>query len=63
MNVTRTIEMELNDGRVLTIDMSDALVNNIVNAFSLQRADDITDRHVKYYLASSMKIALGATNE
>jgi hypothetical protein len=58
MNISKIVEIELKDGRVVTLEMSEKLVQNIQEAFNLPSQDDITDRHIKYYLISSMKNAL-----
>lgn len=58
MNVSKIVEIELKDGRVVTLEMSDKLVKSIQETFNLASQEDITDRHIKYYLVSSMKNAL-----
>lgn len=50
--------MELKDGRVLTLEMSGAMLDSIKEIFNLDSDDDVTERHVKYYLISSMKNTL-----
>lgn len=60
MNVSKIVEIELKDGRVVTLEMSDKLVKSIQETFNLASQEDITDRHIKYYLVSSMKNALEA---
>lgn len=58
MNVVKTVEFSLRDGQVVSLDMSDRLVEQIITAFSLGSPEEISERHVKSYLASGMKKAL-----
>lgn len=58
MNVCKTIELELKSGQVLTLDLSDVLLERIRSTFELESSDQITERHIKYYLISSMKNAV-----
>ena len=58
MNVSKTLEFRLKSGDTLTLDMSDALVESVMGAFNLQSPDQVTERHVKYYLTSAMKKTL-----
>lgn len=58
MNIAKTIELNLRGGQHLTLDMSSDLLDKIKEAFGLASDADITERHVKYYLTSSMKNAL-----
>lgn len=58
MNIVKTVEISLKDGRQLTLEMSDALLTQIKNTFGLINESEITDRHVKYYLTSAMKNTL-----
>jgi hypothetical protein len=58
MNAVKTVEFSLRDGQIVTLDMSDRLVKQIVSAFSLRGPEEISENHVKSYLASGMKKAL-----
>jgi len=58
MQVAKTIQISLKNGQVLTLDMTQQLVEGIISTFMLDNADFITERHVKYYLASAMKNAV-----
>lgn len=58
MNVMKTVEFSLRDGQVVSLDMSDRLVDQIITAFSLNGPEEISEGHVKHYLASGMKKAL-----
>jgi hypothetical protein len=58
VNVSKTLEFRLKSGDTLTLDMSDALVESVMGAFNLQSPDQVTERHVKYYLTSAMKKTL-----
>ena len=55
---SKTAEIKLKTGEIMTIEMSPVLVNSIVELFGLSCHDEVTDKHVKYYLASSLKNAL-----
>lgn len=58
MNIVKTVEISLKDGRQLTLEMSDTLLTQIKSTFGLTNESEITDRHVKYYLTSAMKNTL-----
>ena len=58
MNVTKTVEFSLRDGQIVSLDMSDRLVDQIVTAFDLNSPEEISEGHVKIYLANGMKRAL-----
>jgi hypothetical protein len=63
MQVSKTMQIRLKSGDILSLEMSDVLVSQIMKAFMLERAEDVTERHVKYYLTSSFKKALEETDE
>lgn len=58
MEVIRTIQIPLKDGTTITLDLSRKLMNEIKSAFNLSRDEDIIEKHIKYYLISSMKNAM-----
>ena len=58
MEVTKSINISLPNGTVATIDMSQQMVERVMSTFMLENPDSITENHVKYFLASSMKNAL-----
>jgi len=62
MNVTRTVEIQLNNGQIATIDLSDEIVERVRTTFCLNSQDQVTDSHIKYYLVSSMRRALEDTD-
>jgi hypothetical protein len=62
MQVAKTIEIDLRDGQVMTLDMTPELLKNIRSTFMLESDDDITERHVKYFLTSALKNMLEAQN-
>ena len=62
MQVAKTIEIVLRDGQVMTLDMTPDLLKNIRTTFMLESDDDITERHVKYFLTSALKNMLEAQN-
>jgi hypothetical protein len=62
MQVAKTIEIDLRDGQVMTLDMTPELLKNIRTTFMLESDDDITERHVKYFLTSALKNMLEAQN-
>lgn len=59
MKITKTIVLELAAGKTVSLDMSENLTSKIKEAFKLNSDDDITEKHVKYYLASSLSNAVG----
>lgn len=60
MKIEKTIEINLKDGQIMTLDMTPQLIGSIRTAFMLDETSEITERHVKYYLISSIKNALAA---
>lgn len=62
MQIAKTIEIELKDGQVMTLDMTPDLLRNIKSTFMLNSDDEITDRHVKYFLTSALKNMLEASD-
>lgn len=60
MNVAKTVEFQLKSGQVMTLDMTETLVERIRVAFELNSPDQVTERHVKYFLTSAMRQALEA---
>ena len=63
MDVARTVEIELKNGQVATIDLSHELIERIRASFMLNSQDQVTERHVKYFLVSSMKNFLETSSE
>jgi hypothetical protein len=63
MNIeaVKKIEFELKDGTLVELDMSQKLIDNIRNAFSLSDTQEVTERHVKYFLAGAIKNAVEQT--
>jgi hypothetical protein len=62
MNVVKRVELRMKTGDVMTIDVSDRLLENVRQAFDLTDNSQVTDRHVKYFLASSMRNMLEVTD-
>ena len=62
MEVTKSIDISLPNGTVATIDMSQQMVERVIDTFMLENSDMITESHVKYFLVSSMKNALETTH-
>ena len=62
MQVARQVEIRLRTGEVMTIDVSDKLMEQVMTTFGLPTPGAVTDAHVKYYLASSMRNALETTD-
>jgi hypothetical protein len=60
MEVAKTVQFDLMNGDVVTLDMSEKLVKEIEEAFGLENSDAMTEEHVKYYLVSGMRKALEA---
>jgi len=63
MRVAKNIELKMKSGETVNIDVSDVLLEKIRSTFELQSADQVTERHVKYFLVSSMKNMLETHNE
>lgn len=59
MKITKTIVLELSAGKSVSLDMTEQLTSKIKESFNLNSDDDITERHVKYYLASALNNAVG----
>ena len=58
----KTVQFNLKDDLIVTLEMTPRLVEDIVRAFELKGPDEMTTTHVKYYLASGMKKALEASD-
>ena len=54
MDVEKTIQVELSDGRTMEIDVSPQLMEQVRQAAGVEP----TDAHVKYFLIESMRNAL-----
>ena len=57
MNVAKVIQIDLKD-QMLTLEVSDKLLQRVKEAYSLNSLEEISERHLKYYIVSSMKNAL-----
>lgn len=62
MEVTKSVDVKLPNGAIATVDMSQQMVERVMSTFDLEDPDMITENHVKYFLASSMKNALETTD-
>jgi hypothetical protein len=49
----------MKNGLIAEIDVSHKLLEQVRSTFQLQSSDQVSDSHIKYFLASSMKNALG----
>lgn len=58
MEIAKTLELQLKSGQIMSIEMTPALLERIRASFSLDDGQDVTDNHVKYYLAISMRNTL-----
>ena len=58
MEFANTIKFQLNSGNVVELQMTQKLVDQIKEAFSLKDEKEITEKHVKYYLVNGMKNAV-----
>lgn len=45
----------MKSGQVMSIEMTPLLLERIRSSFSLTTEEEVTDNHVKYYLAISMR--------
>ena len=57
MNVAKVIQIDLKD-QMLTLEVSDELLQRVKEAYNLNSLESISERHLKYYIVSSMKNAL-----
>lgn len=55
MEFAKTVELKLKSGQTMSIEMTPLLLEKIKSSFDLESSDDVTDKHVKYYLAISMR--------
>lgn len=55
MNIVKTMQINMRSGRVMTLELSDTLLNRVKDTFMLSSDDEVTEDQVKYYIASSMK--------
>lgn len=62
MQFVKQFTIQLKTGETLTVDMSDKLLSQIKANFQLTSDEQVTDRHVKYFLVSSMNNMLEATD-
>lgn len=58
----RTLELQLKNGYIAEIDVSHELLERVKDTFQLQSSDQVSDNHIKYFLASSMKNSLEGKN-
>lgn len=58
MKIAKTVQIDLKNGDVVTLDMTEKLVKQIEEAFGLENSESITEEHVKHYLVSGMRKAL-----
>lgn len=49
------MQINMRSGRVMTLELSDTLLNRVKDTFMLSSDDEVTEDQVKYYIASSMK--------
>jgi hypothetical protein len=63
MQFSKTMELQLKSGQSMEIQMTPLLIEKIKSSFSLNSVDDITEKHVKYYLAISMKNMLSEAGD
>lgn len=52
----------MKNGLIAEIDVSQELLERVRSTFRLQSTDQVSDSHIKYFLASSMKNALENKN-
>lgn len=58
MQIVKTVEILTKNGSLLTVDVSDVLLERIREAFDLVDSSQVESRHVEAYLVTSMKNAL-----
>jgi hypothetical protein len=55
------IELELKDGTLVELDMTQKFVDSVRKTFDLSPLQEITEQHVKYFLAGAIKNAVEQT--
>ena len=63
MEIAKTIEIELKNGQLMSLDMTHELMNNIKIAFNLNDNEEITEYHIKHFLTSALKNMLELNDE
>ena len=58
MEFSKNLEIELKNGQVVHLQMTEAFLGKIRSALLLSSEEQITERHVKTFLVSSMQKAL-----
>lgn len=62
MKVAKIIQMDFG-GNHVTLEVSEELLRMTKEAFQLDSIESVSDRHLKYYLTSSLKNALEGSHE
>ena len=58
MQIVKSVNIRTKDGGMMTIDLSDVLLEKIRNSFGLQNHDEVEAHHVETFLIISMQNAL-----
>lgn len=62
MDISKSIEFQMGDN-IVELHMSPVLIENIKTAFGLSLDQEVTEKHVKHYLANGLLNALEVSDE
>ena len=62
MKIAKVIQMKLK-GQTLTLEVSDKLLQKVKDTYMLDSTEAVTERHVQYYIISSMKNTLDSGSQ
>jgi hypothetical protein len=58
MEFSRVLEIELKNGQVVHLQLTEAFIDKVRKSLLLTTEEQITERHIKAFLVSSMQRAL-----
>jgi hypothetical protein len=59
----RKVELSMKSGQVASVEISTQLVEKVREAFNLEKAESVTDVHIKHFLIAAMKNAVGDSDD
>lgn len=59
----KTVELSMKSGQIASVEISTQLLEKVREAFNLERAENVTDVHIKHFLIAAMKNAVGDSND
>ena len=63
MEFKRKIELELNSGKVVELQMTQLMIDKIKDTFKLESEIEITSAHIRDFLISGMKNAIESSKD